>query len=83
MYDDSTVCKQTKQTFVSLTVNMFPFFVDALLNSVLKRKAQNVFKNVISEKFRKQFCFLTCILSDYVAHKSFKEFWKNSNFENM
>ena len=46
-------------------------------------KHKTIFKNVISEKLRKQFCFLTCILPDYVAHESFKEFWKNGHFENM
>ena len=29
------------------------------------------------------FIFFTCILPDYVSHESFKEFWKNSHFENM
>jgi hypothetical protein len=30
------------------------------------------------------FVFLpSCILPDYVAHESFKEFLKNSHFENM
>ena len=42
-----------------------------------------MFKDFISEKLRKQFCFLTCILPDYVAQESFKEFWKNDHFENM
>ena len=46
-------------------------------------KHKTIFINVISEKLRKQFCFLTCISPDYVADKSFKEFWKNSHFKNM
>ena len=46
-------------------------------------KHKIIFKIVISEKFRKQFCFFTCILPDYVFHKSPIEFWKNSRFENM
>ena len=29
------------------------------------------------------FIFFTCILPDYVSHKSLKEFWKISHFENM
>ena len=29
------------------------------------------------------FYFFTCILPDYVAHESLKEFWKNIYFENM
>ena len=37
----------------------------------------------ISEKFRKQHNFLTCILPDYVFHESLKEFWKNKHFEKM
>ena len=32
---------------------------------------------------KKQFHFFTCILPNYVFNESQKEFWKNSNFENM
>ena len=46
-------------------------------------KHKTIFKNVISEKFRKKIVLFTCILPDYVFHESPKEFWKNSHFENM
>ena len=39
----------------------------------LKRR-QKYIKHFISEKFRKQFYFFTCILPDYVAHDITKEF---------
>ena len=42
-----------------------------------------MFKNVISEKFRKQFCFLTCILPDYVAHEKLQRMLENGHFENV
>jgi len=38
---------------------------------------------LVSKNIKKQFYFLTCILSDYVFHESLKEFWQNSHFENM
>jgi uncharacterized protein with PIN domain len=41
------------------------------------------FKNFINKEFKKQFYFFICILPDYLSHKSSKEFWKNSHFENM
>ena len=53
------------------------------VNSVSKWKAQNYFQNDDCEKLRKQFCFLNCILPDYVANKNFKEFGKNDHFENV
>ena len=49
----------------------------------MKSTKLHIFKNVVSEKFRKQFYFFTCILPDYVSHESLNEFWKNSHFENM
>ena len=48
-----------------------------------KKTDKSIFKNCISEKFRKQLYFFTCILPDYVFHESPKEFWKNNHFENM
>ena len=48
-----------------------------------KKPELSISKNCISEKFRKQLYFFTCILPDYVFHESPKEFWKNSHFENM
>ena len=53
------------------------------LNSDSKRKAQNYIQNFVNKNFRKQFYFLTSILPDYAFHKSLKEFWQNSYFENM
>ena len=44
---------------------------------------KSFFKNVIIKKFKKQFHFFICILPDHLSHKSSKEFWKNSHFENM
>ena len=38
---------------------------------------------VNSQNVQNWFYFFTCILPDYVAHDITKEFWKNSNFENM
>ena len=40
-------------------------------------------KDFINGKVRKHFYFLICTLPDHVSHESFKEFWKNSPFENM
>ena len=48
-----------------------------------KKPELSIFKNCISEMFRKQLYFFTCILPDYVFHESSKEFWRNSHFENM
>ena len=48
-----------------------------------KKTDKSILKNCISEKFRKQLYFLTCILPDYMFHESPKEFWKNNHFENM
>ena len=52
--------------------------------SLMRKKPElSIFKNCISEMFRKQLYFFTCILPDYVFHESSKEFWKNTRFENM
>ena len=52
--------------------------------SLMRKKIdKTIFKNCISEKFRKQSNFLICISSDYVFHESPKKFWKNNHFENM
>jgi hypothetical protein len=48
-----------------------------------KKPELSISKNCISEKFRKQLYFFTCILPDYVVHESPKEFWKNNHFENV
>ena len=48
-----------------------------------KRSYKSISKNSIDEKLRKQSYFFACILPDYMGHESFKEFWKNSHFENM
>ena len=47
-----------------------------------KKTDKIIFKNCISEKFRKQLYVFACILPDYVFHESPKEFWKNNHFEN-
>ena len=52
--------------------------------SLMRKKTdKTIFKNCISEKFRKQLYFFTCISPNYVFHESPKEFWKNNHFENM
>ena len=48
-----------------------------------KKPELSMFQNCISEMFRKQLCFFTCILPDYMFHESSNEFWKNSHFGNM
>ena len=50
---------------------------------VHKKYDSSKLKNFINEKFKKIFNFFTCILPNNVAHDITKEFWKNSNFENM
>ena len=47
-----------------------------------EKRDKSIIKNFISKKFRKWFYFFTCILPNYLIHKSQKEFWKNSHFEN-
>ena len=52
--------------------------------SLIRKKSDStILKNFVREKFRKQFYFFTCILTDYLTHESLKVFWKNSDFENM
>ena len=48
-----------------------------------RKKDKSILKDFIYKKFKKQLYFFTCILLGYVFNKSPKEFWKNSNFENM
>ena len=48
-----------------------------------KKPELSIFKSCISEMFRKQLYFFTCILPDHVFHESPKEFLKNNHFENM
>ena len=48
-----------------------------------KKPESSIFKNCISEMFRKQLYFFTWILPDYVFHESPKEFWKNNQFEHI
>jgi hypothetical protein len=40
-------------------------------------------KHLLMKSYKNNFIFFTCILPDYVPHESYKEFWKNSYFENM
>ena len=40
-------------------------------------------KNVVLVKSTKNNHLFTCVLPDYVAHESSKEFWKITHFENM
>ena len=48
-----------------------------------KKTEKSILRFFIYKKFKKQFHFFTCILPSYVFNESTKEFWKNSNFENM
>ena len=48
-----------------------------------KKTEKSILRFFIYKKFKKQFYFFTCILPGYVFNESPKEFWKNSNFENM
>ena len=48
-----------------------------------KKTDKSIFKFSIYKKFKIQLYFFTCILPGYVFNECPKEFWKNSNFENM
>ena len=48
-----------------------------------KKTEKSMLRFFIYKNFKKQFHFFTCILPGYVFNESPKEFWKNSNFENM
>ena len=63
--------------------SQLPSLYQCLLRLIGNEKHESILKNVINEKFRKQFYFFTCILLDYVAHDIQKRIFKNINFENM
>ena len=44
---------------------------------------QKCYQFFINKKLKNMFYFFTCILTNYVPHEITKEFWKNSQFENM
>ena len=48
-----------------------------------KKTEKSISEFLFIKSSKKQFYFITCILPDYVFNESPKEFWKNSNFENM
>ena len=48
-----------------------------------KKTDKSTFNFFYLKKFKKQLYFFTCILPRYVFNECSKEFWKNSNFENM
>ena len=48
-----------------------------------KKTEKSILRLFIYKKFKKQFYFFICILPGHVFNESLKEFWKNSNFENM
>ena len=48
-----------------------------------KKTEKSISRFFIYKKLKKQFYFFTCILPGYVFNESPKEFWKNSNFENV
>ena len=51
--------------------------------SVSIQKRQSISSFFINEKSENIFYFFTCILPNYIPHKSSKEFWKNSHFKDM
>ena len=58
--------------------------IEPMFYSLMHKKTdKTIFKNCISEKFRKQLYFFTCISPEYVFHESPKEVRKNNHFENM
>ena len=68
------------------TVYMFKAFwiIISFRYSLMHKKTEKcILRFFIYKKFKKQFYFFTCILPGYVFNESPKEFWKNSNFENM
>ena len=53
------------------------------LESDSKWIRQKFYQFFINKKFKKILYFLICILPNYAPHEITKEFWKNSQFENM
>ena len=48
-----------------------------------KKTEKSISRFFIYKKVQETISFFTCILTCYVFNESPKEFWKNSNFENM
>ena len=49
-----------------------------------KKTEKSISRFFVYKNFKRQLLFFfTCILPGYVFNESPKEFWKNSNFENM
>ena len=57
--------------------------IESIYSPMHKKTEKSISRFFIYKKFKKQFYFFTCILPGYVFNESPKEFWKNSNFENM
>ena len=65
-------------------VSSFPKIVDFFTYTSFRYKRDNLFQYFsLMKSSENEFNFFACILADYLAHESPKEFWKNSHFENM
>ena len=70
-----------KHCFSEYVASNFQFIVAYSL--MHKNRYKSIFKK-FNEKFEKYILFyFTCILPDYMAHETIKEFWKIIYFENM
>mgnify|MGYP007048378678 CR=1 FL=1 len=55
-----------------------------MLYTPFRNERDNLFHYFsVMKSSKNKFYFFTCILPDYVAHESPKEFWKNIDFENV
>ena len=61
---------------------IFPH-INSNIDSYSKWIRQKCYQFFIDKKLKKTFYFLTCISPNYVPHQITKEFWKNSQFENV
>ena len=67
------------------SIHIFFLFHMKLINYSLmhKKTDKSIFKFFIYKSSRNNLFFFTCTLTGYVFNERSKEFWKNSNFENM
>ena len=73
-------CKSWKWRSGSLCGHTSKYLIYSLMH---KKTEKSISRFFVYKKFKKQFYFFTCILPGYVFNESPKEFWKNSNFENI
>ena len=83
----ANICKtkDTYRPFALYTVHCLHDlqFMKTRYSLMHKKTEKSISRFFIYKKFKKQFYFFTCILTGYFFNESPKEFWKNSNFENM